>query len=237
MNHLTFPIIQSVLNKTQIGELYNLGEDVSFIKHKSGFCYITNYKTSVNQNLLSIILEETYPKYTHIYDASEDLVNFISAKKDCFNTKIRNRIVLQHNGQIKLLDFDTSIVQIVNVSDIENESLEQFPLELFSRYWNGKDDFVLNSMGVIVLYNQEPASICYSAANDHRAEVDIYTFEQYRGKNLAKIAASAFIMKCKINNIIPNWDCFADNIASVKIAQSLGFKITDEYTLLSIYKL
>ncbi|MFN9581904.1 MAG: GNAT family N-acetyltransferase [Bacteroidota bacterium] len=79
--------------------------------------------------------------------------------------------------------------------------------------------------------------MCYSAENDHRAEVDIYTFEQYRGKNLAKIAASAFIMKCKINNIIPNWDCFADNIASVKIAQSLGFKITDEYTLLSIYKL
>jgi hypothetical protein len=237
LKYLTFPITESVLTKKQIGERYDLDKDVCFIYHKAGFCFISNYKTSVNQKLLNIILKENYPKYTHIYDASVDIINFISDQKNYFNTKIRNRIILQHTGQIKLPNYDTSNIQIMNVSDMESRLLEEFPLELFSRYWNGKDDFITNSMGVVIMYNQMPACICYGAAIDHRAEIDIFTFEKYRKKNLAKIAASVFVNNCKQNNIIPNWDCFAENEASIKTAQSLGFNRINEYSLLSIYKL
>jgi RimJ/RimL family protein N-acetyltransferase len=67
------------------------------------------------------------------------------------------------------------------------------------------------------------------------AEVDIVTLPNYRGMGLAKAATEAFIEQSIQQNIKANWDCFEENVASLKTAQSLGFEPIQTYWFLSIY--
>ena len=112
-----------------------------------------------------------------------------------------------------------------------------FPLDLDSRFWKDKKSFFNSGYGSVVYLDGELASICYSAAIFKGiAEIDIYSRTSLRKRGLAKIAAKSFINQCYEKNIIPNWDCFQNNIPSVFIAKSLGFKVVNEYSFYTIYR-
>ena len=63
-------------------------------------------------------------------------------------------------------------------------------------------------------------------------EIGINTLAEYRGKGYAKMACTALIKHLVDNNICPMWSTSKDNIASTKLANSLGFiKFSDELML------
>ena len=111
-------------------------------------------------------------------------------------------------------------------------------LGITSRFWDSKADFVNHSNGVVIFNSSgEPVCICYAAAiANGMAEIDILTKEDHRNRGLAKFAVAGFVNNCINKNIIPNWDCFEENEASLKTARRLFFEEVKRYRFLSLYK-
>jgi len=76
----------------------------------------------------------------------------------------------------------------------------------------------------ITLANGEAASIAYSSyIHENIIEIGIETAEAHRGKGLARLACAELIRHILEAKRIPMWSCRADNTASVKLAEKLGF--------------
>jgi hypothetical protein len=107
-------------------------------------------------------------------------------------------------------------------------------LDITSRFWSSAEDFWRYGIGVCVMNSGEVVSLCYSACvAGGMAEVDVITQDGYRGKGLALVAARQFILECAKRNIVPTWDCFTNNTASMKLAQKLGFEKVFSYNFYS----
>lgn len=109
-----------------------------------------------------------------------------------------------------------------------------FKLDIGSRFWASADDFLKNGFGVCLIKDDEIASLCYSSCVvDGLAEIDIVTWDEYRGQGLAAMVARQFIRECIQRKITPTWDCFLSNVASVKLAEKLGFEQEQTYLFYS----
>jgi hypothetical protein len=61
----------------------------------------------------------------------------------------------------------------------------------------------------------------------------VETVEKYRRRGFAVLATSAFVERCLESGVVSHWDCWADNLPSVKTAERVGFtKIYDHTVLL-----
>ncbi len=111
---------------------------------------------------------------------------------------------------------------------------EQLGVKLESRFWASAADFSENSLGVCLVRGAEIVSLCYAAAiADGLAEIDVVTHPDYRGRGLGILVAQQFIRECLRRGIVPTWDCFVSNSASLKLAHRLGFIETLAYPLYS----
>jgi GNAT superfamily N-acetyltransferase len=237
--HSSFPIIQAVIEGVQQGQIFLNSHGDCWVLHKAGFSEMF-LNDDVGIELVDFIgTNHSLPKYFHIYNPPEKLADFFNSRDDVFNVRERNRVQLTCEGQQKesgiLLEEEFNLAAVA----CDNfDSLNVFNLDLASKFWNGKEDFVTNAMGVFVeKKNDSPVSLCYAAAVANQvAEIDVLTTENYRGKGFAKSLVSAFISICTSKNVIPNWDCFGDNIPSRATALGLGFKEKKLYNFMSVYR-
>ena len=58
-------------------------------------------------------------------------------------------------------------------------------------------------------------------------EIEVDTVKAERRKHLALIACSALILRCLNEGLYPSWD--AQNMASVRLAEKLGYQVDHEY--------
>jgi RimJ/RimL family protein N-acetyltransferase len=91
--------------------------------------------------------------------------------------------------------------------------------------WRSTDDFLESGLGVCLCQGKTPVSTCISLfLADGAAEISIYTNEEYRQRGFAILTADRFIDACLKRGLRPNWECFWDNVPSVRLAENLGFK-------------
>jgi predicted GNAT family acetyltransferase len=63
-------------------------------------------------------------------------------------------------------------------------------------------------------------------------EIGIHTLEEYRGKGYARAVCISLIHELLSKNICPLWSTGKDNIASDRLARSIGFeKLADVLSL------
>ncbi len=232
-----FPITQAVVNGTEEGRMYEYNGN-HFVIHKSGFSSVIQVNDCLDE-LIEFFQSGELPQYFHVYAADEQLISRIQQLPDVFNTRIRERIQLEYRGAlIKENETDDLEFTIVHADEHNYNALDVFNLDLGSRFWNSKEEFVKNALGNIVLNAQkEPVAICYAAAvADGKAEVDVMTLEAYRGQGLAKTAVRSFVNNCIENGVTANWDCFEENYASLATALKLNFTEHRKYIFGSIYK-
>ncbi len=68
-------------------------------------------------------------------------------------------------------------------------------------------------------------AICYAdAIGGGKAEIDVVTDPAFRRQGLGRQAVAGFMTTCAAVGLEPVWDCFTNNIPSVRTAQSLGFR-------------
>jgi RimJ/RimL family protein N-acetyltransferase len=100
----------------------------------------------------------------------------------------------------------------------------------YELYWGSLDNFFQNGLGICLL-NKDQAIVSEATVTScgKFAEVDIITDPNHRGKGFGKVIAQQFITDSLTKKRVPKWDCFSENLASIKMADSLGFVQKGEY--------
>jgi RimJ/RimL family protein N-acetyltransferase len=89
-------------------------------------------------------------------------------------------------------------------------------------------DFLNRGIGFVIVKGDEVVAGASSyAIYDRGIEIEVDTKPEFRQNGLATVAASALILHCLEHGIYPNWD--AANMASVRIATKLGYRLEKEY--------
>jgi ribosomal protein S18 acetylase RimI-like enzyme len=113
-------------------------------------------------------------------------------------------------------------------------SNEKFLFSKLIQFWGSVDAFLNTGLGYVLVDGEEIASLCCSgfvAGNIHA--IDVETKASHRRKGYAKTAARAFVAECMERRLQPHWDCMAENTASARLAEKLGFTPSHVYTLYS----
>lgn len=219
-----FPIITSVVQQKQQGYIL-IQNETYLIVHKFGFAYllgnaddIYNFIQTAKQFLLPHALK------LRIYDPLTKLKN---EPKFDINKSSRIKYIYSDKNSHSFKNLDISHVHELS---IDYKSL--FNLDLCSRFWSNCSDFKTKSFGVV---DKDLAGICYGAAvSDNFCEIDIYVSKSKRNKFVGTNLVKHFCKASTKNNTTPLWDCYTNNIASVKLAEKIGFKKLFEYEYYNI---
>jgi RimJ/RimL family protein N-acetyltransferase len=96
--------------------------------------------------------------------------------------------------------------------------------------WRSAQDFLEKGLGYCLLDGDEVVCTCFSAfAGGGRREIGVDTHPGYRRRGFATLTASAFMSHCLENGWEPGWECWADNVASIELAGTLGFERGVDY--------
>lgn len=110
----------------------------------------------------------------------------------------------------------------------------KFLFSKLTRFWHSADAFINTGLGYVFLDGEEIVSLCFSGfVSGNIYAIDIETKVTYRRKGYAELVSRAFIADCINREFQPHWDCMAENIASVRLAEKLGFRLDHAYTLYS----
>ncbi|MBQ9358570.1 MAG: GNAT family N-acetyltransferase [Abditibacteriota bacterium] len=98
----------------------------------------------------------------------------------------------------------------------------------FVSCFGSRDRFLRDGMGMVIVNNGEIASGASSYSRYREGiEIEVATAEPERRKHLALVCCSALILRCLESGLYPSWD--AANLASVGLAQKLGYEFRREY--------
>jgi len=234
-----YPLVSTVLNQEQDGVVFanhRHRPDSFFVEHKFGYSQIYGaIDTSFYKGLRKYLFIDKafHPQKIRSYapDHSDFFHGYAEISERCqFHLIDDSKLVLKpYHGDIMVED----------VTDQNAEDVDQvFKMDLFNRFWGSKEDFLTHGIAKVLKYKGKPASICYaSAVADDVVEIDVATLPEYRRHNFGRFVCSAFIRACLDSKIIPNWDCFTNNIGSMRLAESLGFaKYGEPYAFFTLNK-
>lgn len=132
---------------------------------------------------------------------------------------------------VQMLPPEYSIKEIGE--DLYNQiQAEKWSEDLCSQF-STFDNFQKLGLGFIALHNDE--IVCGASSYtvyDQGIEIEIDTKREYRRKGLALACASKLILACLDRKLYPSWD--AANLASVALAEKLGYHFEKEYATYAI---
>lgn len=137
-----------------------------------------------------------------------------------------------------LLSYEGSFMNKSSLHDSSISKMDMLRKEI-EAHWESIDNFLTCSFGYYVreiednslaswVYVEKIAGTC--------AEFAIETQERHRREGLGQFAAREMIRKSLDLRLIPQWYCFTNNIASVKLAEKLGFEKIQDFDVYIIEK-
>jgi RimJ/RimL family protein N-acetyltransferase len=93
-----------------------------------------------------------------------------------------------------------------------------------------EENILQHTLGVVVLHEGNVVCEAATGAPTHGLiEVGVTTADAHRRKGLARAACTKLIQECEARGYNTWWDCAAQNTASVRLAQRLGYCNGREY--------
>lgn len=90
-----------------------------------------------------------------------------------------------------------------------------------------------NGIGVCLMHGDE--ILCEAFAGkltDNMLEMGVTTHKPYEGQGYGTLTCAHLVQACESRGFQTYWNCNTQNVASVKIARKLGYRIEKEYRLL-----
>lgn len=239
-----YPLIAGVLLDKQDGVVYAdnpQSPSQVYVEHTFGFAQIFGQPVErFEKQLEHYLLAASNFKPNKIRLYATYLPQFLALPQHDIKRSYRQRFIIDSASSFDAQDIDYEhqkkikivMVEPHNVLKIENQ------FGVVTRFWRDPSSFIESSNAVVVLYEGNPASICYSASEaDSRVEIDVLTLPDYRNLGLAKIAVVNFIKRCLNLSLSPLWDCFTNNSGSMMLCKSVGFTaLNDPYPFYTIDK-
>lgn len=170
-------------------------------------------RTGIDEGeLLSIFMDHKFmilEKYLYIY-MKEDVETFESSLEG-----------------LRLMDIDEEFLKntcLENLACVINEVKWMWPS--FRCYYE-------NGFGKAAVVGDE--IICWCTAeyvSEGMCGVGIETLERYRGEGVGTVTAAGFISDRLEDGVTPYWECDVSNVASVRLAEKLGFEKIGENRVL-----
>lgn len=128
----------------------------------------------------------------------------------------------------KLQQYTTNIPKGFDLKIFDKAAYDAKPFRHGSNY-STFEDFSKNGYGAVLWHNGKviSSSSSYITFND-KVELDISTLPEYRRMGFALACCAQMILLCDSADIEVHWD--AQNLASKKLAQKLGFYLEYEYS-------
>ena len=98
--------------------------------------------------------------------------------------------------------------------------------------WPSLDDFRRAGFGFCA--HDGEAVVCWCTAeyvSVGRCGIGIETVPAYRGRGVATLTASVFVEHCAARAITPHWDSWSGNAPSVAVAEKIGFRKLETYSV------
>ncbi len=91
--------------------------------------------------------------------------------------------------------------------------------------WESLDRFLSDGMGYCIVHGSQIVTSCISCFSwKHFREISIRTYDPHeRGRGFGSLAAGAFVSACLEGGLIPDWDTDTTNLASISLAERVGF--------------
>jgi len=152
---------------------------------------------------------------------------------------IRGRYIFHSHRKPVKPDFRRSIPRGFRLEQIDEEFLyssdyvnKEFVLGEIRQMWPSIDRFVKFGFGFSLL--TEECVVCWCTSeyvSKGKCGIGIETLQEYQRRGLATIAASAFVELCIARQIKPYWECNAENVASRRVAEKVGFTRESVYPI------
>ncbi|RKU09992.1 hypothetical protein C6503_20115 [Candidatus Poribacteria bacterium] len=118
--------------------------------------------------------------------------------------------------------YPNEAVRLLTLEDIAR--LATAPAEVQGNGYKTHEAMVTDGIaaGAVVDNNIVAIAHTYAETSLH-ADIGVSTLEQWREKGFATAAASLVAQEIQASGKVPAWSCGADNFASLRVAQKLGF--------------
>ncbi|WP_332742565.1 GNAT family N-acetyltransferase [Hydrogenophaga sp.] len=225
-----FPLIAAVLNNAQDGAIYaDCVEQPAqvYVEHAFGFAQVFGRTVpAFEQALQRYLLVDKQFLSAKVRLYTPCIPAFLQ-RSECHELRSwRQHFQLDPSGTastgaaVGTPARDASLV----AADASHVDLIEQAFGVVGRFWRTREDFANHSNAVLALVEGQAAALCYAAAvAGDRAEIDVLTLPAYRHLGLAKAAVRMFNQRCLAQNVMPLWDCFTNNTASMGLCQSVGF--------------
>lgn len=227
-----FPLIHAVICGHQRGQVF-VNEitkpTVAIVANSFGFVlYLGDEDAAESSQWLASALDRGgmfNASYLLWYAPPPTLASKLGQQPKLVRCRERIRLIFDPQSKIELNDHHPpSGYEIVELNEDVLPMAHHLGLNITSRFWNSSSDFLRNGFGVCVLKDGLAASVCYSACVvDGLVEIDVATDPQHRRLGLASVVLDKFIRCCQYRNLLPTWDCFRSNTASLRLAERSGF--------------
>jgi RimJ/RimL family protein N-acetyltransferase len=97
--------------------------------------------------------------------------------------------------------------------------------------WYSMEDFVEKGVGFFAKVKERIVSACFSCySSKNGVDINIITYEdEDRGNGYATQVATAMIEYCISNRLQISWEAYDNNLASIALAEKLGFVKSNKY--------
>lgn len=229
-NEFYFPLVAAVLLDEQDGVVYvndPASPSQAYVEHAFGFAQVFGKTVERFEQELEryLLVDKRFnPNKIRLY--APYLPKFLALPKLESLRSYRQRFTIVAEDFSYVQDISHEMEKSLSLRNVDesNISLMDNKFGLVRRFWRSPSDFIQRSNAVVVFYEGEPASICYSSAEaDHRIEIDVLTLQEFRRMGLARLAVINFVNRCFNLSLRPLWDCFTNNPGSMMLCKSVGF--------------
>jgi RimJ/RimL family protein N-acetyltransferase len=130
----------------------------------------------------------------------------------------------------------TSVLEDVRYALIDVDFLEkddyqnvQYVRSEVDWMWSSREKFCENGFGYAALLAEH--IVCWCTAeyvSERKCGIGIETIQARQNRGIATATAAHFVDYCLSHNITPHWECSSRNIASIRVAEKLGFERIQE---------
>lgn len=134
-----------------------------------------------------------------------------------------------------VLNFQNEAVRQLTLKDLK--LLESAPVEVQGFGFGSPGGLLSDGIVACALVSDKIVAIAHTSARTERhADIGIFTLEGRRGRGFATAAASIVARRVQEAGQIPVWNTGEDNIASLRVAQKLGFTEVSRSTFVILDK-
>jgi hypothetical protein len=134
-----------------------------------------------------------------------------------------------------VLNFQNKAVRQLTLKDLK--LLESAPVEVQGCGFGSPRGLLSDGIVACAVVSEKIVAIAHTSARTERyADIGVFTLEGWRGRGFATDAASIVAKGVQESGQIPVWSTGEDNIASLRVAQKLGFTEVSRSTFVILDK-